>query len=88
MSESIEGTMFASVPVWPTIIRDVSVEEAIAIEAGIMAHIDSVRSASFDHIIASGETLVAIARHVSGPEAAERLKAEIEALESEEKGEG
>lgn len=82
MGNSIEGTMFASVPAWPVAIRDVSVEEARKISDDIGAHVDAVRAAvSLGHIVASDETLVALARHVVGPEEAERLRLEIEALE-------
>ena len=62
---------------WPRYTLTLNPDDAIA-EIERMAKLNRF---PFDHIVASGETLVALARHVVGPEEAERLRLEIEALE-------
>lgn len=72
---------------WPRYTLTLNPDDAIA-EIESMAKLTRF---PFDHIVATKETLVAIAKRVSGPEAAERVRLEIEALEqgeTSEKGNG
>lgn len=71
---------------WPRYTLTLNTDDAI-VEIERMA---KMTRAPLTHIVATKETLVAIARRVVGPEEAERLRLEIEALEqatTEEEGE-
>lgn len=92
MGNSIEETLIQARALideqrWPRYTIFLGYDDAI-VEIERMAKLNRF---PFDHIVASGETLVALARHVVGPEEAERLRLEIEALEqgtTEEEDEG
>lgn len=79
--ESIEGKLFFTYRASPVTIREVSVDDAGAVIDEIKTLHGGLLAAPLDHIVASCETLVALARRVVGPEEAERLRLEIEALE-------
>lgn len=93
MGNSIEEAIIsARVPIdeqrWPRYTLTLNPDDAIA----EIERMKKLNRFPFDHIVASGETLVALARRVAGPEEAERLRLEIEALEHDatpsEKDEG
>lgn len=82
MDNSIEGTINrARVLIdeqrWPRHTLTLNPDDAVA----EIERMTKLTRAPLTHIVASGETLVALARHVAGPEAADRVRLEIESLE-------